>query len=88
MNGQEPEPDALERHVADPLAQHIRLAQAAERAKLDFIFLPDTLGVMPRKGRSRPMPGLDVTLVMAGLARRRAMSALSPPPPPPSTRPM
>ncbi|WP_119396838.1 NtaA/DmoA family FMN-dependent monooxygenase [Pannonibacter phragmitetus] len=69
MNGQEPEPDALARHVANPLAQSIELAQAAERAKLDFIFKPDTLGVMPRKGRSRPMPGLDVTLVMAALAR-------------------
>ncbi|WP_430514575.1 hypothetical protein [Pannonibacter phragmitetus] len=54
MNGQEPEPDALAHHVANPLAQSIELAQAAERAKLDFIFKPDTLGVMPRKGAAAP----------------------------------
>lgn len=53
--------------VEDPVAFHVRLAQMAEAAKLDFVFRPDTLFVPP----GTPATGaatLDPTLAMTAVA--------------------
>ncbi len=55
---------------ADPAGFYASLAQAAEKAKLDFVFKPDYLVMHPRKGGGAPaFPGLDPTILLAGLAR-------------------
>lgn len=54
----------------DPVAFHLRLARAAERACLDFVFKPDTLAMPPaRAAMPRALAGLDPTLLLAALAR-------------------
>ncbi|MDP9588688.1 UNVERIFIED_ORG: FMN-dependent oxidoreductase (nitrilotriacetate monooxygenase family) [Shinella zoogloeoides] len=53
----------------DPTGFYIRLAQAAERAKLDFVFKPDVLAM--RRGKSGTAPsfvGLDLTVLLAAIA--------------------
>lgn len=67
--GHAPEPHETERHRSDPAGYYADLAQKAERAKLDFVFKPDTLAM--RRGKSGTSPaftGLDVTLLMTAIA--------------------
>lgn len=54
----------------DPIGFHLDLAQAAERAKLDFVFKPDTLVMQPGMTGGSPYAiGLDPTLMLAAIAR-------------------
>lgn len=69
LNGRAPEPDEL-RQNQDPAGFYIELAQAAERAKLDFVFKPDIL--VMRRGKSATSTGfvgLDLTILLAAIAR-------------------
>ncbi len=64
-----PDPKEECRQREDPVAYYTSLAQAAEKAKLDFVFKPDTLAM--RRGHSGTSPaftGLDVALLMSALA--------------------
>ncbi len=66
LKGQESDPAG----DGDPIAFHLTLAQAAERAKLDFVFKPDALVMHPgRAAARREMAGLDPTLLLAAIAR-------------------
>ncbi|MFC0219975.1 FMN-dependent oxidoreductase (nitrilotriacetate monooxygenase family) [Pseudochelatococcus lubricantis] len=65
-------PDAAEgqAQVRDPAGFYAGLARAAEKAKLDFVFKPDTLVI--RSGIAAATPaivGLDVTVMLASIAR-------------------
>lgn len=54
----------------DPIGFHLELAQAAERAKLDFVFKPDALLLQPgMAGASPRFVGLDPTVMLAAIAR-------------------
>ncbi|CAO4163540.1 NtaA/DmoA family FMN-dependent monooxygenase [Methylorubrum populi] len=54
----------------DPVAFHLDLARAAERAKLDFVFKPDALLLYPpRAAVPRALAGLDPTILLAAIAR-------------------
>jgi len=69
LNGRAPDPDEL-RQTEDPAGFYIELAQAAERAKLDFVFKPDIL--VMRRGKSATSTafvGLDLTILLAAIAR-------------------
>lgn len=69
LQGREPDDAELSEQRRDPSAFYIKLAQAAERAKLDFVFKPDVL--VMRRGRSGTSPGfvgLDLTVLLAALS--------------------
>lgn len=55
----------------DPIDFAVALAQRAEAAKLDFVFLPDYLGILKRPGASANVlpPGLEPTVLFAAIAR-------------------
>lgn len=54
----------------DPVAFHLALAQAAERARLDFVFKPDALVMhAERAAARRELAGLDPTILLAAIAR-------------------
>jgi FMN-dependent oxidoreductase (nitrilotriacetate monooxygenase family) len=69
LQGREPDDAELSEQRRDPAGFYIRLAQAAERAKLDFIFKPDVLAM--RRGKSGTAPsfvGLDLTVLLAAIS--------------------
>jgi len=70
LNGRDPDPEELRAQTQDPAGVSIALAQAAERAKLDFVFKPDIL--VMRRGKSATsvtFVGLDLTILLAAIAR-------------------
>ncbi|MCJ8150734.1 MULTISPECIES: NtaA/DmoA family FMN-dependent monooxygenase [Shinella] len=69
LQGREPDDAELSEQRSDPAGFYIRLAQAAERAKLDFVFKPDVLAM--RRGKSGTAPsfvGLDLTVLLAAIS--------------------
>lgn len=67
--GHPPDPRETERQTRDPAAFYIDLAQAAEKACLDFVFKPDVLAMRRgMSGTSRAYIGLDVTVLLAAIA--------------------
>ncbi len=70
LKGRKPDADDAAMMGTNPVDFHLRLAQAAERAKLDFVFKPDTLVMHPAAGGGGSgMAGSDPTLLLAALAR-------------------
>lgn len=69
LAGREPDDAELAEQRQDPAAFYIRLSQAAERARLDFVFKPDVL-VMRRgkSGTAQGFVGLDLTVLLAAIA--------------------
>lgn len=69
LQGREPDDAELAEQRQDPAGFYIKLAQAAERAKLDFVFKPDVLAM--RRGKSATSPsfvGLDLTVLLAAIS--------------------
>lgn len=76
LKGRRPEPGEVG-EPADPTAFYRRLAQAAERAKLDFVFKPDALVMPPGPAKGFPgFVGLDPTLMFAAIARDTSKTGL------------
>ncbi|MGV6875852.1 NtaA/DmoA family FMN-dependent monooxygenase [Pseudochelatococcus sp. B33] len=68
--GRRPEPADVEAQTQDPAGFYVGLAQAAEKAKLDFVFKPDTLVMRPgMAATSLAFVGLDLTVMLASIAR-------------------
>lgn len=69
LQGREPEPEEMRAQRQDPVGFYAGLAQAAETAKLDFVFKPDIL--VMRRGKSATSIayiGLDLTIMLAAIA--------------------
>ncbi|AOF92805.1 NtaA/DmoA family FMN-dependent monooxygenase [Sinorhizobium sp. RAC02] len=69
LQGRQAEDAELVEQRQDPPGFYIKLAQAAERAKLDFVFKPDIL--VMRRGKSGTSPsfvGLDLTVLLAAIS--------------------
>lgn len=70
LMGRSQEADEAEARTWDPVAFHVGLAQAAEKARLDFVFKPDTLVMRPRMAATTAaVVGLDPTIMLASIAR-------------------
>ena len=68
LKGRRPEPGEAGA-PADPTALSRSLARAAEAAKLDFVFKPDTLVMHPGPAKGSPgFVGLDPTMMFAAIA--------------------
>lgn len=70
LKGRRPEPGEAPERPGDSVAFYCDLAQAAERACLDFVFKPDALLMMhPAKADGGSFVGLDPTLLLTAIAR-------------------
>lgn len=70
LKGRRPDPAETAAMGGNPVAFHLGLAQAAEKANLDFVFKPDTLAMSPAMAGNGPgAAGVDPTLLLAALAR-------------------
>ena len=70
LKGQRPHPDEALSAGMGPVEYYVELAQAAERAKLDFVFRPDYLVMNQAMVAHSPTHvGLDPTMMLAAIAR-------------------
>lgn len=70
LKGQRPHPDEALSAGMGPVEYYAELAQAAERAKLDFVFRPDYLVMNQAMAAHSPtFVGLDPTMMLASIAR-------------------